>query len=132
MWYIWLDCPRNSGQKIIFGHATSLKSRVTNYCWLFNMAVVWFCLVRYSINDNLEWRGIKVSENLPQIPLIECLKIWKIRITMNIGTSCHPLLLLRNMFNYYCICLVWIWWREYWQRTIGWGSLKNLKKPSYW
>ena len=33
--------------------------------------------------------------------------------------------------TYYCICLVSIWWREYWQITIGWGSPKNLKKPSW-
>ena len=31
----------------------------------------------------------------------------------------------------YCICLVSMWWREYWQRIIGWDSLQNLKKPSW-
>ena len=30
--------------------------------------------------------------------------------------------LLRKVHKCYCICLVSIWWREYWQRTIGWGS----------
>ena len=33
--------------------------------------------------------------------------------------------------SFHCICLVSISWREYWQRTISWGSLQNLKKPSW-